>query len=1010
MYQQYSTAYKHHSSKYGPDTVICYMVGKFYEMYDWIDPKTGDCQTSMKRATSLLGIQLSPKPKAGPGGADGLFAGFPVESIHKQAAILTRNNWTVIIYDQAKDAKGSVTSRNVTRILSPGTHVETASNDAVYIGGIWLEEGAWSSTSTNTTAPSFALTAIDLTTGRIHTYDGSAMGKPEAWTADDAFHFFQVHSPRECIVWWKGDAPSKPSVDLIRRQFGLLGARIQVDRVTTGGLDLPLVREDFLRRMISVKSLLPLREALLMRPRTERVLCALLQHLEEMYPSGTKALHCPERWVPEKNLFLGNQALLQLNMVPSRGEASILGLFEKTLTVFGRRALRTRLLIPSADPEELERRYTELDTVGEFSKPVLERFISILRGISDLPRIHRKFLGGAVNSTDVLNLDQSYTLISQVSELLKGTPLAQEEWWSMQTVQTAFADAFSVEKARSASADQFCFQDSKVPSVTVIEKEIAAIYSKMDRVRVAVEEWSSIPPGSLTLEFRETLGPTLSAGKALMKSLGLSLKSGHPPFSGMEIHTKKSGSTLEIPELNSLFHALQAKRLALQEEVRRTLPVVCDEVAAVASDIWVAIEEWVANIDVTYTLWRISKDNGYVRPVIVDEEESFIDIVGLRHPLIESAVSRIEYVKHSVALGSDESAGWLESVGWLVYGMNASGKSSLMKAVGIAVLLAQAGCFVPAEKFRFAPFKSLFTRILNTDNLWAGLSSFAVEMMELREILQRADSASLVLGDELCSGTESVSATALVGAGLECLYKRRAKFIFATHLHGLQDIPCIKALQRMKVWHLKVRYDIATDRLIYERTLTPGAGSSLYGLEVAKAMGLPDEVLQAAHGIRRGLLGTATGSDAPISQWNTSVQRKECEVCHKAIIKDLEVHHIRERAEATDGLFADGTNQDSLRNLVVVCTECHDKHHAGTIKIGGVVQTSDGPVREITTTAPANTTQRSKKWSPEQYNVIEQYLREFPNCPPTRIVFDLFEKEGIQISVSALRTMRKSIV
>jgi DNA mismatch repair protein MutS len=211
--------------------------------------------------------------------------------------------------------------------------------------------------------------------------------------------------------------------------------------------------------------------------------------------------------------------------------------------------------------------------------------------------------------------------------------------------------------------------------------------------------------------------------------------------------------------------------------------------------------------------------------------------------------------------------------------MNASGKSSLMKATGVAVILAQCGCYVPAARLRISPFRSIFTRILSTDNLWAGLSSFAVEMTELAEALRRADPWSLVLGDEVCSGTESMSAMALVGGALEWLQLHGSRFIFATHLHGLQQVATVTALKGLKVWHLRVRHDPATDRLIYDRTLHPGAGSSLYGLEVARAMGIPFEVLQSAHQIRRSLAGEKTEAEATTSAWNTAVQRRACEIC-----------------------------------------------------------------------------------------------------------------------------------
>jgi DNA mismatch repair protein MutS len=274
-------------------------------------------------------------------------------------------------------------------------------------------------------------------------------------------------------------------------------------------------------------------------------------------------------------------------------------------------------------------------------------------------------------------------------------------------------------------------------------------------------------------------------------------------------------------------------------------------------------------------------------------------------------------------------------------------------------------------------------------------------MTELAEALKRADPWSLVLGDEVCSGTESMSGMGLVGGSLQWLEKRGSRFIFATHLHGLPTA----ALVKTKIWHLRVRHDMATDRLIYDRTLHPGSGSSLYGLEVAKAMGIPMEVLETAHEIRRSLTGESVEGVA--SSWNAAVQRRACEICSAAILRDLEVHHIQPRASATGGRLADGTSMNNLRNLIVVCQTCHDAHHAGELEIGPVQQTSEGPIREITRTEVAPRAQTGL--TADEIATVQAELRAYPSLPASRMLFDLEERHGIRITAQRLRTIRASI-
>jgi len=1011
MYEEYLNAYKHNSSIYGADTAIFYQVGKFYEFYDWVATKTGETHTSMKRFIDILGVRTTIRKEASPESTDGLFAGIPEQSLHKYAALLTRLGWTVVVYDQVKDAKGAVKSRDVTRILTPGTHVEAATDVATYIAGVWLQAGVWGSQE----PPIFATMALDLTTGKSLTYEGRASGKRNSWTADDIFHFFQVYLPKECVVWWRGDEMDTPTPEFLQRQFGLPGIRIHIlsaNSADQGGFEIPMVRQEFLQQALSIKSLLPVNRILQIegRPCTERLLCALLQRIKEQYPSGFKYIPLAQQWIPENHLSLGNQALFQLNMVAPQMGDSVLGIFQKTYTVFGRRAMRNRILYPKAAAGELERRYQEVQSVIDIGVAEAILLHTNLRQIEDLPRLHKRLSEGEITASEILLLDKSYICARRLADLLEGAPLSKGGDWSFGTIEEAMASVFSIEKAKNASEDAFCFADGCAPEVERVELEIQALFGSLQECLGKFQKWAGLPADTLRLDFREVLGPTISGVKGVMTLVAQAFKSKGTaiPYPGAQIQQKKSSSYLEAPFLETTFQQILRKRLELQAAIRAALPRLCAKVADTCLTAWGSLEDWVANVDVSSTIADVSVERGFVKPEIARGAglEAFVAIEGLRHPLIEAMKTRVEYVKHGVSLGSSVDT----ARGWLVYGMNASGKSSLMKAVGIALILAQAGCFVPATSFRFSPFQTLFTRILNTDNLWAGLSSFAVEMTELREILQSAGPGSLVLGDEVCSGTESVSATAIVAATLTHLHKRKAKFIFATHLHGLLDIPSLKQLSHLSIWHLKVRYDPIADRLLYERTLTPGPGSSLYGLEVARAMNLPEDVLALAHSLRRELLGTSSEMDAPGSSWNSAIRRQACEMCGAATTRDLEVHHIRPRAAANShGVFEDGSQQDHVRNLIVVCEACHDKVHAGLNEILPVVQTSEGPIRGTVASGSVTTgstgSGRRSKWTEEQIQSISNYLKIHINVPPKRAVFDLGE-QGITISVSSLRQFR----
>ena len=176
-----------------------------------------------------------------------------------------------------------------------------------------------------------------------------------------------------------------------------------------------------------------------------------------------------------------------------------------------------------------------------------------------------------------------------------------------------------------------------------------------------------------------------------------------------------------------------------------------------------------------------------------------------------------------------------------------------MKSIGLSVVLAQAGFFVPALELRFGLYDKLFTRIVSQDNLYKGLSTFAVEMMELKNIFNRANERSLVLGDEISQGTETESALAIVSSAILKLISLKSTFIFATHLHQLGNIPQLKDLKHLIFLHLGIKYDETNDTLIYNRVLQLGQGDSLYGLEFAKSLHMDTEFLQMAQTIRENL-------------------------------------------------------------------------------------------------------------------------------------------------------------
>jgi DNA mismatch repair protein MutS len=369
---------------------------------------------------------------------------------------------------------------------------------------------------------------------------------------------------------------------------------------------------------------------------------------------------------------------------------------------------------------------------------------------------------------------------------------------------------------------------------------------------------------------------------------------------------------------------------------------------------------YVADLDVGVSSSKVAQMYNHARPMIVDvkEGENFMQIMQLRHPLIEVQEQGGLYVPNDIVMGNREYLDLPhpktvmldvgvhdghEINGVLLYGINSSGKSSLMKSIGIAVLMAQSGFFVSASVMKFSIFESLFTRIVSRDNLAKGLSTFAVEMLELKNIFNRAKVRSLVLGDEISHGTETLSGVAIVASAIMRLSKIRCVFLFATHLHQLSTMPEITKIKNVVDLHLSVEYDEVGDKLVFNRVLQAGSGSSIYGLEFAKSLHMDDDFLETANRIRKRLANDFDELELLVkkktSKYNKELYVTKCVICG-AMAED--VHHIAHKSLADEAGFIGHFHKDNKHNLIPLCKEHHKQIHDGLLRVDGFVMTSKG--------------------------------------------------------------------
>jgi DNA mismatch repair protein MutS len=962
----YRKFYETYSKQYGPNTCILLLVGKFYEVYDLIDPESGNPHTSMKRAVEIMNIALKEKPNYGPNKETGLWAGIPEQSLHKFAAPLTALGWTVVVVDQVKEAAtNQVINRIPTRILSPGTHLETASQERMSVSAIWID------------GSTYAAAVLDITTGEVFSFQTT-----EPYNIQ---HMLQVYCVKESVVSQVPPAAAAPAA--------IPGIVHEIPFYTNDNFAKPFAREEYFRKMFRLRSMLPVRTALRLGPivadQTERAICLLLRFVEDHFPQQVDRLASHEPYTPTDHMALSNNILEQLSIITTNGQKSVLSLLQHTHSAIGRRDLRERILRPITAVDELEKRWAEVAYASELPNQRRVALERDLKGLYDIPRLHYTFAEASTGSLDILQLAQSYCATVCLIQNLRDTPLACPELLETQIAEfrRMFRSLFDEEKAqRKENGEPIGFLTAMSgPRTMAIEKKIQDIQETWAQTWVVFCKEIKIPAESFSLVLKGDGEFAWEGSRTLLKTVQGAIFSKAGGLTALEVDYKKSGPiTILCKELYVFVDSVRTLSRDLTIMLRQESRPACDTMWESAVPFQKEWFSWLGRVDSTIALAVTARMYGWTRPSC--SSQAHLEIEGLVHPLLYTAQTRMEYVKHNVSLGCCGGA-----KGWLIYGVNASGKSSLMKAVGIATILAQAGSFVPAESMRIRPYDAAFSRIWSHDNLWAGLSSFAVEISELRDILAQATDKSLVLGDEVCSGTESMSATALVASTLEHLDEKGCHFMFATHLHDLMKVPRLLPRPGIAVWHLRVQRT-PEGKLIYDRTLQAGSGSCTYGLEVARAMGIPLKLLDRAHEIRRALGGEVAATDAPKSLWNPNIQRKACEVCGEPVVKELEVHHILPRAEG-------GSNE--LRNLVVLCERCHDKHHAGQLEVGELRQTSEGLERSTTVfTAPVK--KKVPKWTEEQMETIRTAINKFSGRPLTRICLEL-EEVGIHIKPAQLK-------
>jgi DNA mismatch repair protein MutS len=948
LVEDYFELVNYYTSKHGLKSIVLIQAGAFFEAYSI----TGNVIKNPQAFEVARMCELKIVPKVNHVGEGNTLyqMGFRDYQLDKYIERITDEGYTVAAIKQDEQASG--TTRSVLGVYSAGTFYNSESTTlSNYITILSIDI-----IRSNIV---FGLSSIDVYTGQLNLCEYVRPNKDDTTTYDDVERYMATYKPVEVIIAGNVDIDKVIQYTHIEHSKKIHHIQpVKIAEINTTELmkfrdtmrDMEYsykrcanqtVQEEIIKKFYPDEDTDVFMDTMGLNeyPQAAQALTFLLEYVYSHNPDIVHKIAEPVIHREDNELILANHSLRQLNILDNGDHngitSSVVRFVNRCITPMGKRKQYFDIIRPTRNAEWLNRQYTitqhltdkldirtQLPTV-DFDKvyrkivmrkitiPDLFEFLNELRKLKAviLDDTTKSYIRDELKTEDYMkSLD---TILSILNETLDETTTLSKH---------KYPDLYEL------YVKTFCSRDI----VDGIVRAMSSILAKYDKKAACVlHETAKSPPYIRTTKRRYAILQE-EIKKSPIVVMGITLdttKITAEPLLNNDVKIKS-------PQINDLINSVAENKdiynLALNENFQQFIK----ELAEYKRDFF-NLTNYITILDVALNRAYMAYHYNYNRPTITTD--GVVEAKQLRHLLIEHIQQTEPYVPNDITLGRDMD-------GMLLFGTNASGKSSLIKALGISVVLAQSGFNVPCTEFHYTPFKHIFTRILGNDNIFKNLSSYAVEMSEFRTILKYAGKDSLVLGDELCSGTEIGSALSVFSAGLIHLHNKQVKFIFATHFHQITTYHRILALSRLCFKHLKVDID-EHDNLYYDRRIHDGAGNNMYGLVVCKALGLPDEFLELANDIRLELYPDHRASISTTSRYNAKKIVSKCECCGG---KAEETHHLLPQHMADErGYINIGgmvIHKNTKSNLISLCGECHHKFHEESIahkrvKVGTTTKT-----------------------------------------------------------------------
>ncbi len=773
------------------DAVLLFRMGDFYETFG------ADAEIT----ASVLNITLTSRQKDKEGNRIPL-AGIPYHALDAYLPKLVKAGYKVAICEQVEDpkkAKGLV-KREIIRIITPGTIIEPSmleegSNN--YLASIFEDEGK------------IGLSFLDVSTGEFLATELSDGGKLSSELAK--------FRPAECLIAKSADP-----------RLLVEGVGASVQKLDDDEFDLAKAKARLLAHF-GEEALT--RSGLISMDPAVRACGAVLSYLESAHIAAIDHISEIRLYSPKEFMVLDETTLRNLelfrNIRDRSKRGSLLEFLDLTSTPMGSRTLQKWLQMPLISSEKIERR---LDCVEELVCGSLLRaeLRDALKGTGDLERVVARTSCGTASPKDLVALKGSLERLPAIGQILADVQSRRLvdlkerlDLGSLKKVADLIGRAIR-DDPPSAIREGGIIRDGYDPELDELKSLLRDGRSWISRMEK--EERNRTGIKSLRVGYNNVFGYYIEVTKANLSAV---------PDEYIRKQTLANAERFITPELKEM----ESKVLSAQERSSSLEEELFLKIRAEAAGRAREIQEKAAalgELDVFVTLAVVAAESEFSRPNLNANGE--ISMRDCSHPILDRTM-RGGFVPNDVHLDGRGNRFLI------LTGPNMAGKSTYMRQIALAVIMAQMGSFVPASFATISPVDRIFTRVGAYDDLSAGQSTFMIEMTELANILGSATSQSLILLDEIGRGTSTFDGLSIAWSITEYIHNRvRGKAVFATHYHQLTQLAGV--LSGVKNYNMAVKED--GDSVVFLRTVVPGATDRSYGIHVAKLAGVPEEVVSRA--------------------------------------------------------------------------------------------------------------------------------------------------------------------